>query len=387
VIEPRVGTSRFIALACVVGAMSLACEGPQSEPAPVAAIIVPSTASARTVPGGAVSFEAACTSVKLPATHAWEFPGGDPESSTSIAGVVRFPAAGTFRISYRCTGADGKSSAPATQTILVAAPGPSALHIVPQYLSTTAEATLAPAIDAAVAVLSSLVVGPVPGVETTEAPWADCGNVSIVAHAGELKVLVDLVPLDGAQGLVALSSPCYVRAHDNLPFVGFMKFDAADVPNLPASKLDHVVLHELLHVLGFGTLWDQPGLPLLIGGRGTSDPFLAGANGRAAFRDFDGGAGYAGSPVPLDGAGPIGSRERHWRASIFGTELMTPTVGPASPVSRTTLGALADLGWWVNAEAADPFLIVTTSFAALRLSPEEGLDVGDDALPIVPRLR
>jgi hypothetical protein len=377
----------YLAAAILAGSL-VACGGATTEPKPVATIVVPNLAGARTTPGGRLSFEGACANVKLPATHLWDFPGGDPSSSTSIAGVVRFPSGGTVTVSYRCTGADGKPSPTATRTVEVAPPGPSLLTITPQYLSTTAEAALGAAFDDAVSVVTTYVVGPAPGLDGSEPAWSDCGNVPITTHAGEVRVLVSLEPLDGPHGLVALSSPCYIRNSDHLPYIGVMKIDTADVPLLAPQQLRTVLHHELLHVLGFGTLWDQAGLPLLIGGSGSSDPFLAGAQARAAFRDFDGGAGYRDRPVPLDNLGGIGSRERHWRASVFDSELMTAVLGSASPMSRTTLESLADLGWQVEAELADPFHADTTSFGALRTgAAAEAIDLGDDALPIVPKLR
>jgi hypothetical protein len=288
-------------------------------------------------------------------------------------------------MSYRCTGADGKSSS-ASRTIAVAHAAPSAVQVSPQYLSSTAEATLGPAFDAAVAVLTSVITGPVPGVDTVEAPWVECGNTTVVAHRGEIRVLVSVEPIDGAGGVLALSSPCWVRSSDHLPFIGFMKLDSADVSSLTAGQLRRVVLHELFHVFGFGTLFAQPGLPAFMA-VGSTGPYFTGASGRAAFRDFDGGAGYQGDPVPLEDAGAAASVGKHWRTAIFGSELMTSYLGPTSPLSRTTLEALDDLGWWVNAELADPFLVDTSAFGAVLLAPAEVLELGDDAAPLVPRVR
>ncbi|HEX9243790.1 MAG TPA: leishmanolysin-related zinc metalloendopeptidase [Anaeromyxobacter sp.] len=339
-------------LACLVlGATLVACGGAPAEPAPAASIVVPSVAGARTVPGGRLSFQGACAGAQAPVTHAWDFPGGDPSASTSAEGVVRFPDAGSFTIGYRCTGADGKASS-AARTVSVAPAGASDLHVSPMYLSTLAESALGPALDAAVAVLTSVVTGPVPGFETVEDPWVDCGNTTIVAHVGEVRVLVGVEPLDGKGGIVALSSPCWVRSSDDLPFIGFVKVDSADLASLTAAQRETVLLHELLHVLGFGTLWSQPGMPLLVGGSGTSDPYFIGASARASFRDFDGGAGYSGNPVPLEAIGLAASTGKHWRGTTFGSELMTAYLGASSPLSRTTLEALVDLGWHVAPEAA-----------------------------------
>ena len=63
--------------------------------------------------------------------------------------------------------------------------------------------------------------------------------------------------------------------------------------------------------------------------------------------------------VPVDNTGGAGTRDAHWRESIFTSELMTGYVGPGAhlPLSRLTVASLADLGYQVNMEAADPFQI------------------------------
>jgi hypothetical protein len=374
-------------LAAALATALAGCGGAQDEPVPVATIVVPSAAGARTIPGGRLSFEGACANVKLPASHVWDFAGADPASSTSLTAVVAFPAPGTYRVSYRCNGADGTSSQAVSRAVVVAPASPSLVQIEPQFLTSLAASSLEPALDAAIATITSVVTGPSPGLDGEEPAWSDCGNVPISTHAGRFLVLVDVEPIDGTGGMVALSSPCYVRTSDGLPYVGIMRFDQADVLTLSAQRLQAVVSHELLHVLGFGTLWDQQGLPLLISGKGTVDPLFAGPNARAAFRDFDGGASDRRNLVPLENSGGTGSRDRHWRETVFGSELMTAYLGTASPLSRTTLEALVDQGWQVNAELADPFLVSTSTFAASLLQESAPLDLGDDALPIVPQLR
>jgi hypothetical protein len=146
----------------------------------------------------------------------------------------------------------------------------------------------------------------------------------------------------------------------------------------------------MLHVLGFGTLWAGGPPGDLVGSPGGSDPFFSGVEGRAAFRDFNGGAAYGGTPVPVDGTGATGTRNGHWRASVFAAELMTPSVsGPTAPVSRTTLESLADLGWQVNGSLADPFEIASVLASPLS-APEPALDPVDlagDLLAFAPLRR
>ncbi len=84
---------------------------------------------------------------------------------------------------------------------------------------------------------------------------------------------------------------------------------------------------------------------------------------REAYRDtgpesaFEGLAGCGASFVPVANRGGPGTRDGHWRESIFGNELMTGFVGPGRdlPLSTVTIASLADLGYQVDLNAADPY--------------------------------
>ncbi len=65
-------------------------------------------------------------------------------------------------------------------------------------------------------------------------------------------------------------------------------------------------------------------------------------------------------PVPVANTGGPGTREGHWRESVFGNELMTGFLdGGINPLSRVTVGALEDMGYEVNYDAADEFRLPT----------------------------
>jgi hypothetical protein len=65
-------------------------------------------------------------------------------------------------------------------------------------------------------------------------------------------------------------------------------------------------------------------------------------------------------PVPVANTGGPGTREGHWRESVFGNELMTGFLdGGINPLSRVTVGALEDMGYQVNYDAADDFRLPT----------------------------
>lgn len=188
-----------------------------------------------------------------------------------------------------------------------------------------------------------------------------CGYL-LSGATDDLFIGVEVANIDGAGGILGQAGPCLIRTSSSLPAFGIMRFDAADLAVMEADgTLDSVILHEMLHVVGIGTIWESLGL---LQGAGGADPVFLGAGATEAFLAFNGGPTYAGAPVPVENTGGSGTQDSHWRESVFGRELMTGWIGGATnPLSRTTIGSLADLGYSVQLDAAEPFDIS----AALRL--------------------
>jgi hypothetical protein len=111
----------------------------------------------------------------------------------------------------------------------------------------------------------------------------------------------------------------------------------------------------MLHVIGFGSIWISKGL---LSGSSTTDPFFTGTQAIAAFNSI-GGTAFVGNRVPVEGSGGPGTRNSHWRETVFKNELMTGFLnnGP-NPLSIVTVTSLADMGYTVDTGAADLFTIV-----------------------------
>jgi hypothetical protein len=122
------------------------------------------------------------------------------------------------------------------------------------------------------------------------------------------------------------------------------------------------VLHEMGHILGIGTLWEDLGL---LSGAGTSNPIFTGANATAQYNQI---FGTSARGVPVEATGGAGTADSHWRETVLTNELMTGWAGPGTnlPLSRITIGSLADLGYTVNYAAADSFTPSSSSLAAAR---------------------
>jgi hypothetical protein len=286
---------------------------------------------------------------------------------------VRFAAEGTYAVTYQC--ADGEARSPAaTRTVVVRQPRTSAFQLEVRFL-TSATAAQQDAFDAAAARVREVVVGALP---TAHPSGLACGGTTVTEDVPGLLILVNLSPIDGVGMVLGQAGPCAVRASDGLPLLGEMTFDSADLDGLEASgRLQSVVLHEMLHVVGFGTIWEDAGL---LRGKGGSDPRFLGAAAAGAFDDWNGGAA---ATVPVENTGGDGTRDAHWRESVFASELMTGWIsGVTQPLSRTTVAALGDLGYEVEPLLADPFAIPVP---ALRAGGEaDRLELAGDVRPEPP---
>ncbi len=240
------------------------------------------------------------------------------------------------------------------------------------------------ALDAAVALWQRAIVGDLHDLYVEARSGELCGGRSpaIGEIVDDVMIYVVVERIDGFGGIVASAGPCAIRVPSGLTVVGLMRFDSADVAAMPGSLLEQVFLHEMGHVLGFGTLWDLPQfnclrLPSLPGQ--PQDTHFACPRARAAF-DSIGGTTYTGGfRVPVEncaglqgcGAGTING---HWRELVFGTELMTGVLdaGSDNPLSVVSVASMADLGYVVDYRAAQPY---TQAFRAPR--------VGRDALRLL----
>jgi hypothetical protein len=190
----------------------------------------------------------------------------------------------------------------------------------------------------------------------------------------DLLITVDVVPIDGAGGILGQAGPCIVSSTDSLSRVGVMQFDSADVSAMLADgTFTSVVLHEMGHILGIGTLWDYN--RTYLSGAGGSNPTYSGPRGVAEWSAL-GGTG----PVPVENTGGSGTADAHWRESTFFNELMTGWISPGTnPMSAMTIASLGDLGYHVDRSKADPY---TWPLAGAKSTvPATGRDLGQMLRP------
>jgi Leishmanolysin/Bacterial Ig-like domain (group 2) len=206
----------------------------------------------------------------------------------------------------------------------------------------------------------SLITGDLPDVNQN-LDANQCGdNPATSGPFDDVTIFVTIEPIDGVGSVLGQAGPCFIRVPGDLTVIGRMQFDEDDVEALEQEgSLPKVILHEMGHVLGFGTLWDGLGLLADASEPDPSPPLadthFTGAQAIAAF-DEAGGADYPDAKVPVMNVGGAGTVNSHWRDGVFDPELMTGFLdaGPAV-LSAVTIASLADLGYTVDISQADPF--------------------------------
>ncbi len=189
------------------------------------------------------------------------------------------------------------------------------------------------------------------------------------------------IPIDGAGKILGQAGPTHLRPTTRLPAKGSMSFDTADLAQMEADgSLARVIMHEMAHVLGLGSIWDRFGL---LQGAGSINPTFAGAN---AIREFatlrEENDQLA---VPVANVGGPGTRDSHWREAVFGNELMTGFLnGGLNPISRMTIGSLEDLGYEVDYDTADPYELPSALTLAMMGVGAEEADHGDHGVMLMP---
>ena len=213
------------------------------------------------------------------------------------------------------------------------------------------------------------------------------GQPLLDRNVDDVVIYVYIGYIDGQGGTLGSAGPCVIRGGSNHTSVGVMRFDDADLVQVEArGQLEGLILHEMGHVLGIGTRWDNADLlinPSLPDNTG-ADTHFVGRNTIIAFDNVGGGAYTTGSVVPVENQAGPGSGDAHWRESVFNTELMTPFFDRdvPNPLSEVTIASLKDLGYGVDLTQGDNYFLPPISAsqqAAPSASAGQGaLDLGDD---------
>jgi len=182
-------------------------------------------------------------------------------------------------------------------------------------------------------------------------------DIADVFYDGEtiddIHIAAELIAIDGKDSTLGQAGPTAIRTDGHLPATGIMRFDSADAVTYRELGLwNDIVLHEMLHTIGSGTIWDYKEL---ISGAGSDTPLFTGERATLTYEALFDARGAAGVPVEQHG-GP-GTRDAHWDEEIFGAEIMTGYINWSDNyLLPMTVASLEDLGYdtvW----AANDYLI------------------------------
>lgn len=305
--------------------------------------------------------------------------GGSLTGATATTDLQGIAQVGSWTINFGGNTLTASVTGIATPATFNATGDSSRFNIQLVYVpGTTPSPTQSAAFDSAAARWSRVIFGDLTDFIGFNIPNNACGRPEITQQTqniDDVLIFVMLVPIDGPGMILGSAGPCSIRTSNSLSIYGLMRFDTADLANMETNgTLRDVILHEMAHVLGLGTLWGTKGL---ITGAGGSDPFFTGAQTRARF-DAIGGTGYtAGGKVPVENTGGGGTRDAHWRETVFTNELMTGFIsGATRPLSVVTAAQFLDEGYLVNLAASDAFSV---SFPLLRAQgAEAGIHLMND---------
>ncbi|HWP37520.1 MAG TPA: leishmanolysin-related zinc metalloendopeptidase [Gemmatimonadales bacterium] len=363
-------------LPLVIATMAAAC----SEPTVITIVLTPGSITLNAI-GATQQITATLTDQDgkpvTGVTVTWT--SADPTiASVSSSGLVRAEGAGSTSV----TASVGTSSSAQTSVTV----SPSNFEVELRNL-TTLNAPQQRAFDEARTRWRQIIIGDVPDILLVAAAGT-CGSNSpaINETVDDLVILVTVEPIDGVGGTLGSAGPCYIRNSNQLPILGRMRFDRDDLNQLEATgRLNDVILHEMGHVLGFGTLWtnfgylENPSLPSNPG----ADTHFDGPQAIAAFNQVGGSSYTGGAKVPVENTqGGAGTRDSHWRESVMDEELMTGFIESLgiNPLSRVSLASMQDLGYEVNLARADPYqkIFLAPPAGAASSGPERQIWLGDD---------
>lgn len=231
------------------------------------------------------------------------------------------------------------------------------------------------------------VVGQLSGVAFTNFDANACvSGLTLNETITGLIIYATVEAIDGPGSVLGSAGPCYIRNSNQLSLVGRMRFDIADLETLSGQgRLEAVILHEMLHVIGVGTLWVTKGLRL--GEAPGSTPIFTGALARNACINDHSGASVCGAGVPAEdclnltqscGGGTINS---HWKESVFRTELMTGFLSAGvNEFSKMTIQSLADMGYTVNLNIQDAYTVPPP--ALMSMTPAWSLKLPEPHTPL-----
>lgn len=265
-----------------------------------------------------------------------------------------------------------------------------------QFVGETPSVAMQSAFATAATRWQQVITGDIPDVSTGasavagscgQANFPDSRNVTI----DDVRIYAEVDSIDGPGRTLGQAKPCFT--YEGRTVIGYMIFDRADLAGMVANgSAGDVVLHEMGHVLGIGTLWCSslsracPGSATDTSWIRSTDVRYTGTHGNGAWTGF---GGSGGAPIENCAEGVpdtcgSGTWYGHWREATFRNELMTGYISSTSnPLSALTVGALRDLGYVVATSAASAYTLPSDALFSGAVPRAEKLEEKPYRGPIV----
>ena len=248
-----------------------------------------------------------------------------------------------------------------------------------------------------------------------DGPYADLENgLALTTNTAEdLVIEAYLSDIDGVGGILGRAGSYDQPDTDGddvlegLPTAGLMEFDVADAGDLLSGATEgglwnDTVLHEMIHVLGFGTLWDFGTEGDIVSGWDTlvTQQLYVLDNGTRKPSDDVYGYAYTGAEVnarlepgndsywlidgqvmaAVESTGGSGTARGHWSEAFYDDEIMTGYINSlgdginagANYMADITIAALADLGYALETDDNG-----TVDYDAMAAAGTHFLDTGE----------
>jgi len=209
-----------------------------------------------------------------------------------------------------------------------------------------------------------------PILERVLARWDEVVRPSKRCKAYRIALHVSTQPLEkNVLASTLVTKFLYLGEHtfgNTFPMVGSIVLNTTYLYGyLKEEQLYAVLLHEVGHVLGIGTIWDLPKSPLTLYYEDNKEKYYY--TGESALREYK--SYYPKSElvgIPLEDDGGDGTQDSHPEKDTnrkigdklhpgLQDELMTGWINSLVSLSRITLGFLEDIGYIVDYSKADPF--------------------------------
>jgi Leishmanolysin len=194
-------------------------------------------------------------------------------------------------------------------------------------------------------------VGDIPNVRSsTLSATSSIGGCSYPNVIDDLHMCIfyDELASDGVQGNLAYAYVEHMRQDDSMfPVAGVIGFDPADVDRLiNRNVIELVILHEMAHLVGLGTMWPLVGVT---GSVKNNCPYL----GKHANAEYKRISGCDVVPTELDGRPGDGTFCSHFDEWCLQNEMMTGFLDDDSVISSISIASLHDIGYTVDYNQAD----------------------------------